>query len=187
MSEIKDEIREHEYDGIREYNNPLPLWWLVTFFATIFFAFIYYIHYELSPGTNQYQELEAALARIEGLKQTSKGTAIVETEEDLEKMMSFAGVSETGSRVYAATCSACHGVQLQGMIGPNLTDKFWLHGKGTRVDLVHLIRKGIPEKGMPAWEEALKTEEVLAVAAFVKSKIGSQPENPKAPQGEPVE
>lgn len=188
MSENRDqEIKNHEYDGIKEYNNPLPLWWLVTFFGTIIFAFIYYVHYELSNGTTQYQELEAALQKIQGARVASKGNEPSETEEDLQKLMASQAVLEVGSKVYATTCQACHGADLQGMIGPNLTDKYWIHGKGTRMDVLSLVRKGVPDKGMPAWEEALKKEEVIAVAAYVHSKIGTQPANPKAPQGEPVE
>lgn len=188
MSENKDqEIKNHEYDGIKEYNNPLPLWWLVTFAGTIIFAAIYYVHYELNGGVNQYQELATALEKIDHLKAETKKSAPVETEEDLQKAMSAQGVLEMGSKVYTTTCSACHGQQLQGLIGPNLTDKYWLHGKGTRMDIIGVVRKGVLDKGMPAWEEALKADEVVAVTAYVHSKLGSNPANPKAPQGEAVE
>ncbi len=66
-------------------------------------------------------------------------------------------------------------------------DSYWLHGKGTRVDLVNVVRKGVPDKGMPPWGQMMSKEELYAVSAFIFSKRNSNPENPKAPQGELVQ
>ena len=81
----------------------------------------------------------------------------------------------------------CHSAPLEGKIGPNLTDKYWIAGKGSNQDIYTTVSAGRPEKGMPAWSAVLKEDEVRAVTAFVFSKKGSNPANPKAPQGEPVD
>ena len=91
-----------------------------------------------------------------------------------------------GKAVFGSKCSACHGVEAQGLIGPNLTDKFWLHGKGHRADLMQIITKGVTDKGMPAWGDMIPEKDIVAVAGFIYSLRGSQPPNPKAPQGEEI-
>ena len=72
------------------------------------------------------------------------------------------------------------------MIGPNLTDHFWLHGKATRLDIVKIIRDGVPDKGMPPWGTVMSKDELYAVASYIISKKDSNPANPKSPQGEEV-
>src|SRR5574343_592852 len=96
-------IKGHEYDGIKEFDNPLPGWWLVTIYATIIFAFIYVIHYEFGSGPTLAQEPK---------------------------------VLAMGAEVFTGKCASCHGNELQGLIGPNLTDKYWIHGKGKISDIV---------------------------------------------------
>lgn len=186
MDEINDkEIQNHEYDGIKEYDNPLPNWWLVTFFGTIIFAFIYFLHYEFSGGQTQEQELKAALAEIEKMK--SAQPVLAASEADLETMVKDPKVIESGAKIYTNNCAVCHGNELQGMIGPNLVDSYWIHGKGALNDVRVAIQKGVLDKGMPAWETVLSQQDVIAVTAFVISKKGTQPANAKAPQGNLVE
>jgi len=81
---------------------------------------------------------------------------------------------------------ACHGDKGQGLVGPNLTDAYWIHGKGTRADIFKVIHDGVPDKGMLAWGEILKPEEVIAVSSFVFS-IRNTNVPGKAPQGDKVE
>ena len=94
--------------------------------------------------------------------------------------------SEEGGKVFATKCAPCHGPQLQGSIGPNLTDDFWIHGKGTAAEIAQIVRQGVPDKGMPAWEALLKPEEIQQVAVYVAAAKGSNPPNPKPPQGNKV-
>lgn len=84
--------------------------------------------------------------------------------------------------MFESTCFACHGSLGEGNIGPNLTDAYWLHG--SRPEQIGLtIFQGVPEKGMPTWRGALSAEKIQQVAAYVISLQGSEPPNPKAPQG----
>ena len=174
------ELLDHDYDGIQEYDNPLPNWWLVTFFATIIFSAIYYIHYTVGGGYTQYQELEASM------KDLPKATEKVWSEEELKAKMDSPEFVEKGKTVFASKCSACHGPEGQGGIGPNLADRFWLHGKGHRAHILQTIAKGVTEKGMPAWTGMISDDEIILVSGFVYALRNTQPANPKAPQGEEI-
>lgn len=189
MSEEKNdkdlELSGHEYDGISELDNPLPTWWVATFAITIIFAFHYYLHYEFGGGPTLKQELMGAMEEIEKNKQHEP--IMTETEETLMNAMDRADIVKSGANVYGSKCAACHGTDLQGQIGPNLTDKFWIHGKGTRMALVKVIRDGVSDKGMPSWMQLLSKDDLYAVVAFILSRKDSNPKNPKAPQGESVE
>lgn len=178
------EIKGHSYDGITEYDNPLPTWWLATFMATIIFSFLYFVHYELGGGATLKDELKVSMKELESLKPAA---TVVESEEDLQKSLKDPNLMNLGMASFQSKCAACHGPELQGLIGPNLTDKHWIYGKGHLQDIVTVIRKGVPEKGMPAWEAILKNDEVISLAAFIYSKKGSNPKNAKAPQGDLIE
>lgn len=186
MSQENDkEIKGHDYDGITEYDNPLPIWWLATFIGTVIFAFIYFIHYEIGGGPTLQQDLKVALAEIEKVKASQPADNF--TEDQLTSAFKDNQNVALGAQVYAAKCAVCHGNDLQGMIGPNLVDKYWIHTKGTKVGLVQTLNQGVVEKGMPAWKDVLKGPEILAVASFVYSKKGTTPANPKAPQGDLID
>ena len=179
------EMRGHSYDGITEYDNPLPTWWLWTFFLTIIFSFIYYVHYTVGGGPTLSDELKVAMAEIQ--KGKEQVPVAIESEEKLVEIMKKDGFLELGATAFTAKCAACHGNELQGLIGPNLTDKYWIHGKGTRTDIIKVVRDGVPDKGMPPWGQTMSSEEAYAVTAYIYSKLGSNPANAKAPQGNLVE
>lgn len=192
MNENKRDVEEapltgHEYDGIQERDNPLPAWWLFTFFATIIFSFIYYTHYEISGiAPTLLDELKIDMQKIEELQQASASKGSQFSEEQLQAMMSAAGVSEQGTQVFTGKCAACHGQNGEGLIGPNLTDNYWIHGKGSRADILAVVQKGVLEKGMPAWQGVLPDAEVIAVSAHIFALKGTHPANGKAPQGEEI-
>jgi len=184
MSDINDPLTDHEYDGIQEYDNPLPTWWLVGFLMTIIFGFHYWIHYSIAGGPTQLEELKENISKIENQQKKFDGPA--ETEADLAAMAVNQDFLAKGEGVYKAKCAVCHGPQLQGLIGPNLTDDYWIHGNGKLTDIIATVRKGVLDKGMPNWESMLPKPEIQAVVVFVNSKRGSNPPNPKAPQGEKI-
>lgn len=177
-------IQGHDYDGIQELDHPLPGWWMATFFITIIFSFIYWIHYEFSGGQTIKEELQKDLARIETLKKNRPPAQ--DSEDELIKLVNSATAMDQGKAVFGAKCAVCHGQKLEGSIGPNLTDEYWLHGKGNVASISEVIRKGVLDKGMPNWDGQLKDEEIKSVAAFVYSQAGSNPPNAKGPQGDKV-
>lgn len=185
--ETNTEIQHHEYDGIKEYDNPLPMWWLWTFFGTIIFAFIYYIHYEINGAPSLADDYAVAIAEVNAQKAANAPAAESETEESLSALMASPESIALGEVTFTRVCAACHGPQLQGMIGPNLTDKYWIHGQGTRQDILKVVRDGVNDKGMPPWAAVLKPEEQYGVVAFILSKKGSTPAGAKEPQGNLIE
>ncbi len=177
-------MTDHEYDGIRELDNNLPPWWKALFYACIVFSVIYMAAYhvmDLAPLQDEEYEQEVLAAQLEvEAYLAEKGGAIDET--NVELTTDEAALAE-GAKVYGSYCGACHGAELQGGVGPNLTDTYWLHG-GDIKDVFKTIKVGVPQKGMISWEAQLSPEQIQQVASFIISKEGSNPANPKEPQGE---
>jgi len=184
QSDIQTE--SHSYDGIEEQNNPMPDWWIWLFILCVIFSSIYWLHYQVGGGQSQREEYEKAIARF--TKETKDGAAltIVDSEQSLIEYMKNESAVRGGAEMFSSKCAMCHGENLEGKIGPNLTDQYWTAGNGSRMAIVHTIRKGSAEKGMPPWESMLKPNEIKNVAAFIYSKIGSNPQNAKAPEGNQV-
>jgi len=177
-------LTDHDYDGIREYDNPLPMWWLATFLGAIIFSYIYYLHYTSGSGPTLLQEFLAEMAEVEQIQQRSKSKG--PSGGDLQKAAA-AGAGETmGREVFKLRCAACHGPELQGSIGPNLADEYWIHGQGKLEEIGDVVRNGVVDKGMPAWKSLLSEDELDSVAVFVAAAKGTQPANPKAPQGNKI-
>jgi len=184
-NKCQDQLLDHNYDGIQEYNNPLPNWWLVTFYGTIIFAVFYYGFYQLGSGPSLAQELVVARQELDA-KRPVEPKGPTQSEDELAALMTKPEALAQGKEIFVAKCVACHLEGGQGLVGPNLTDNFWINGKGTRQDILQVVRKGVVEKGMIAWETMLKPEETLAVSGYVFTLKGTNPPNPKAPQGTEV-
>lgn len=187
--DLKNEpLLNHEYDGIRELDYPLPAWWLATFLITIIFSAIYWIHYELSEaGPTSTEELATAMSQIRAIQQKAEQNAPSITEEALAALMQDSKALETGKSEYVAKCAACHGNEGGGLIGPNLADNHWKNGDGTLVGIHKILIVGVTEKGMPAWKGLIPDDTLKAVAAYVGTLKGTNPPNAKAPEGELVQ
>lgn len=159
----------HEYDGIIEHNNPMPTWWSWTFVLTVIFAFLYYVHYEVAGGPTLQDELAVSMQELEKTQQTAASQFPELDENQLLEKYNSAAMSELAQTTLTARCTVCHGDKLEGKIGPNLLDNVWINGKGSGSEITHLIRAGIPAKGMPPWEGVLKKEEILAMSAYIVS------------------
>ncbi len=181
-----DLLLDHNYDGIHELDHVLPRWWLWLFYGCILFAAWYAGYYMSGYGPTPRQELKQALQEIEVLKPAS--TPIKTSgEEDLLAAYKDPNKVKHGAEVFASKCVACHGDKAQGIVGPNLTDDFWIHGKGTLKDIAEVVQNGVADKGMPPWGSLLNSEEIRDVVAFVRSVHGSNPPGAKAPQGDKQE
>lgn len=179
----KNKIREHKADGIEEYDNPLPRWWVGLFYFTIIFSVVYMLYFHAFGGHSLTQDLEES-QKIRATHPHSHVPVTAETSEDLAQKFKDPAVLNEGKELFTANCVPCHGAHGEGGVGPNLTDEFWIHG-GSEVDVVRTIAKGVPEKGMISWEPILGIKKVEALAAYVLSMQGTNPPNAKAPQGEP--
>ena len=183
-----DETRlmSHAYDGIREYDNPLPSWWNITFAATVVFAFLYFAYYDIAGwGRSPAENYKVALAGWQSsFKGGASGGGPVVTEEMLAAGAQNPDVVSRGASVFAARCIGCHTADGRGQIGPNLTDLYQLHGD-SRMDIYSTILGGAPGTAMIAWGEVMKPAEVIAVATFVSTLRGKNLPG-KEPQGKPV-
>ncbi|MCM2279718.1 MAG: c-type cytochrome [Oligoflexia bacterium] len=171
----------HEYDGIQEFDNSLPRWWVNLFYITIVFAGGYFAYYELGPGPTLVESYERARAAAE--LAPKQGGQSGPDENVLLAAYKDPAELQFGKNVYLSKCASCHAPLGQGLIGPNLTDEHWLHG-GSLLAIAKTIAEGVPAKGMPPWAPMLNSRELISVAGFVKSLKGTNPPNPKAPQGE---
>jgi cytochrome c oxidase cbb3-type subunit III len=180
-SGVEDRVMEHEYDGIREYDNPMPRWWLLTFAGTVIFSVVYMFNVgPVGNGKGRVADYEAEVAEQQRLHPVAASTV---TEEGLLALGGDHETLEEGQEVYRTSCAACHGPAGGGLIGPNLTDEYWIHG--ARLSDIHkTVVDGVLAKGMPPWSKMLKPEQITAVVVYVASLKGSNPPGAKPPQGE---
>lgn len=181
-SDQDDRLLDHEYDGIQEFDNPMPRWWLATFWITILFGILYVLNvpvFGMGKGRIAEYEADMALAAAEAARNDPLAGM---TSERLVALASDPAQLELGKATFATACSACHAADGGGAIGPNLTDDYWLHGR-TPMEVLHTIDQGVLEKGMPAWGKSLRPDQLLAVTAYVTTLAGTTPAAPKAPQG----
>lgn len=174
-------MMDHSYDGIQEYDNPMPRWWLLLFAATILFAPVYL----LAPGNIGVGGTKAKLYEKEMAEFRAAhpdfGASTV-TAEALAAIVANPAEIAKGKALFTTNCVACHRPDAGGLIGPNLTDDYWIHG-GTPMDVHTTINNGVLAKGMPQWGKMLKPADINSLTAYVRSLQGTKPANPKAPDG----
>jgi cytochrome c oxidase cbb3-type subunit 3 len=179
MSE-QDRIREHEYDGIQEFDNRLPNWWLFTLYGAILFAFLYWfsVHtWRWAPLSHELYEREMAAAAERQLAQMADQEL---TDDAFLLMAQIPATVERGRAVFEQFCVTCHKADGSGQVGPNLTDAYWLHG-AQPLQIHHTVTNGVPEKGMAAWANQLGPMRVQDVVAYVltlkgKNRPGKEPQ-----------
>lgn len=177
---MSNQSDNHQYDGIIEENNKMPTWWVWLFLCTIIFAFLYFLHYQVGDAETLQQEFVKQMAEIQK-KQDAVGSHLL-TDSHIADVAKDLAQVELGKTQFVQKCASCHGQNLEGLIGPNLTDHFWIHG-GKSSEIATTVSNGVLTVGMPAWKGILKEEEVAQVVAFINSKLDSNPANAKAPQG----
>lgn len=181
------ELMDHAYDGIREYDNPLPGWWRGLFWLTIVFAAGYWVWFHVGGwGKTPQAKYELALAEYADEKGAREKAELRDISEDT--FVRYANDPKTldkGKEIFAARCVSCHAAEGQGVIGPNLTDRYQLHGT-TRMDIFKTVRGGVPGTAMLAWGEQMPASDIVAVATFVTTLRGKDIAG-KEPQGQPVE
>lgn len=176
-------MTDHNYDGIRELDNQLPPWWVYGFYGTILFAVLYLVNYHVigySPlqGKEYATELELAdQAKREMLKNNA-----VSIDENSVTLLTDATSLAKGKGIFKANCAACHGQLGEGLVGPNFTDDYWIHGGGI-VNVFKIAKYGVAAKGMAPWETQMSPQDLQAVCSYIVSLKGTNPPNAKAPQG----
>ena len=167
-------------DGIEEYDNHLPNWWLLTFFGAVVFGMGYWFYFQVF----QVGEASQAQWRREVAEIAAKsGQNIPVTSQQLVDLSKDPAVLAEGKALFTSTCIACHGPAGGGVVGPNLTDEYWLHG-GAPDQIYASVRDGVAIKGMPAWGPQLGVTRVQAVTAYVLTLRNTNVPGGKPPQGD---
>jgi cytochrome c oxidase cbb3-type subunit III len=159
-----------EADGIEEYDNPLPDWWVGLFWFTIVWAIGYGLWYHAIAHRSETKQLadEMAAAQARWPAQAEAANApFAITPEEVAR----------GEQVFKQNCVPCHGADMKGVIGPSLIDDQWLHG-GQAAEILHTITYGVQEKGMLAWGTILPPEQIRDVAAFVITRNSQETGRP---------
>jgi cytochrome c oxidase cbb3-type subunit 3 len=180
-----DKLLDHDYDGIRELDNPVPFWLNVILWGTVIFSAWYLLYYQFGHGETIKQQYDREMLALYDMQSKALLKLGPITDKTIADMQSNAGMMASATSLFAARCSPCHGAHAQGNIGPNLTDDYWLHG-GRPTQIYHTISEGVPAKGMISWKNQLSAGEMLALAAYVMTLHDSRPAGPKAPQGDLV-
>lgn len=191
---LDEKLLDHNYDGIQELDNPLPAWWVHLFNITIIFSVIYmivFLFFIPNAGVRADQKVEKLLNPKTEKAVSEPDMGMPEDEQVIIKKDKPAfpndeDAMDMGKKVYATKCLACHGAKGEGLVGPNLTDEYWIHGKGKAEGIYQVIVDGVPDKGMISWVSQLSDEEIRAVTVYILSLQGTNPDNPKPPQGEKV-
>ncbi|GAB2984667.1 cbb3-type cytochrome c oxidase N-terminal domain-containing protein [Mucilaginibacter puniceus] len=187
LAEEKDMLIEHEYDGIQELDNPTPAWFMVLFYSTIVFAVAYLLIYHVfGIGQLQYDEYKTEVAQAEIVKKEYLSKAANLIDENTVKLVNEPEAIKAGEAIFKQNCAACHGDKGQGVVGPNLTDDYWLHGGNIKA-VFKTIKYGVAAKGMPNWEKQLSPKQISDVANYIMSIHDTNPPNGKEPQGEKEE
>lgn len=174
----------HEYDGIVELNNAAPFWWQLFFYISIVWGVGYAVYFLWLGGPTLDQELAAEMSVIREKQEASapKGAS----ESDLNAALADVARVNSGAAVYAEKCMPCHAADGGGTVGPNLTDNYWIHDKGTLTAIYNVVKNGVLDKGMPEWASQMSENDIVNVSVFVKSLKGKKVEVAKEPQGELV-
>lgn len=184
LEEEHELLIPHDYDGIQELDNPIPGWFNYLFYGSIIFAIAYMLNYHVfKTGKLQYEEYKTEMADAAVARKLYLSKTANLVDETSIKISRDPAVIASGKAVFLQNCRACHGEFGQGLVGPNLTDDYWLHG-GKITDVFKTVKYGVLTKGMPTWEKQLTPAQIGDVANFIESLKGSNPVGAKEAQGE---
>ena len=176
---------DHDYDGIKELDNVLPPWWVNLFYATIIFGVIYLVRFHVMDAYTQAeefeQEVQLANAELEKIKANSPKEEI--TLDKVVLLTDEASLAK-GKEIFTNACAACHKADGGGIVGPNLTDEYWINGGGIK-NVFKLISEGSKNNpSMVAWNKTLESTDIQKVASYVLSLQGTKPAGAKPAEGE---
>jgi cytochrome c oxidase cbb3-type subunit 3 len=180
-----DELTDHNYDGIQEYDNPTPGWWHMVFIGSIAFSLLYVLVYHFSgfvpslPERHASAESRALDVRFAELNTIPMG------EEKILKIMAQPAWLDQGASIYTSTCALCHGQQGEGLVGPNMTDDYYKNATDL-ASIADVIANGAANGAMPAQKNALNENEIALVAAYMASLRGKNLPSTRPHEGEVI-
>ena len=172
-------LLDHNYDGIQELDNQLPRWWVWLFYITIIYSAVYLVYYHVTrTGDLQTAEYDKEMKAGNAIKTAAMGNF----ESSIPSLLPSkdGAVVENGRQTYVKFCAPCHRADGGGLVGPNLTDDYWIHGSSYD-DKVKVIWDGVPAKGMITWKAVLKPDEIQSVASYIYTLRGAKLATPGKP------
>lgn len=186
MSQQTPEVMDHLYDGIQEYDNPLPGWWKWLFIGSIIFSIGYWLYYQTdTPGRSSMEEYNREMAEDLRRRFSEIGTLTADRATIL-KYMNDPKWRVVGEMVFKANCVSCHGDKGEGRVGPNLCDDHWKNVKVIE-DIAVVVSGGANNQAMPAWKNRLHPNELALVCSYVASLRGTNPPNAKPAEGNKID
>ncbi len=180
-NQADDRLLDHNYDGIQEYDNPMPGWWVNLFWITIIFSIAYVAWYHIGMGPSIHEKYENSRAAFVE-KQAEKYKDLVVSEKVLTEFSHNPDLMAAAKLKFEAKCATCHGAQGAGLACPNLTDDHYLHGPEL-MNFYTVIRDGVKGKQMKGWLEELGPYNVMLLASYVGTMAGSHVPNGRDPEG----
>lgn len=160
-------LLDHDFDGIRELDNDPPLWFSLLFLGTVAWAIAYFCHFALGPGEVGAAAWKQNDAVVQELK--AKNATGPLTEEQLRGLSTNPERIAAGAKLFtSANCAACHGPEALGLVGPNLRDKFWMHGSNM-AQIVEVIANGANNNQMPPQKDLLAGDDINNLAIYIVS------------------
>ncbi|MFM6999284.1 MAG: cbb3-type cytochrome c oxidase N-terminal domain-containing protein [Bacteroidota bacterium] len=182
VEQERDIMLDHDYDGIKELDNKLPPWWVWGFYVTIAWGIGYLGYFHVMSGPRQVDEFKTELAEKAAIKEAYLATNAMSVDENSVTLLTDEAALSAGRKIFIDNCASCHAADGGGLVGPNFTDQYWIHGGGI-ADVFGVIKYGVLEKGMISWQETLNPVQMQQVASYVLSLQGTAPAAPKEPQG----
>ena len=165
----------HAYDGIEEYDNPLPGWWKWLFIGSIVFSPFYWMFYHSgAKGRSVEDKYGIALAENTRLQFAEIGDLKID-EPTIAKFTGMDSWVKVGESVFRANCVSCHGREGEGTVGPNLTDEFYKNVDNLS-DIAKVVKNGAGNGAMPQWSNRLHINEIVLVSAYVANLRGTNVE-----------
>jgi len=183
-------LREHEFDGIQEFDQKLPNWWLFTFYgAIVWFVGYWVLYYHTASFKSNQQKVQEAIVAVEKLRQEELASAVKSLDNGklVREWATDPSVTENGHATFLQNCVPCHGADLSATMtvgtttiklpGLPLTDHQWKYGNAP-MRLFKLINEGTPADNpgtngarMQAWGQTLSPKQIAELVAFVISKV----------------
>ncbi|CAG0949139.1 cytochrome c oxidase cbb3-type subunit III [Phycisphaerales bacterium] len=185
MNQTEEKLMHHEYDGIREYDNPTPGWWHLIFIASIIFSVFYAMYWHMSPLSSSIEEKWKQSQVAEYQRLFGELGTLHNDETTLKMLIGKADMMAVAEGTFQTTCASCHGKDGGGINGVNLTDDSYKNVK-VATDIFNVVTDGANNGAMPSWKNQFSENERILLAAYIMTLRGKQPASPKQAEGNPI-
>lgn len=176
----------HAYDGIREYDNPLPGWWKWLFIITVVISPMYLLYFHVGADGRSLEDQYLAAMNANTRKKYKDLGDLTPDSKTIYQYSQDPDWTVVGQSIFKVNCVSCHEADGGGKVGPNLCDDNYKYVKGV-ADVYKVIKEGAAGGAMPAWGTRIgNANDLIMLSAYVASLRGSKPAKPKGPEGSPI-